>query len=73
MTSGVGIKYWEKNRKTGCVQLQSENPSPQPNHFNLEYDPRRLNIVQGLARGCTYQEVLASDLTQFTANAHESS
>ncbi|XP_004288085.1 PREDICTED: ubiquitin carboxyl-terminal hydrolase 27 isoform X1 [Fragaria vesca subsp. vesca] len=60
MTSRVGIKSGEKNWKTGRVQLQSENPSPQPNHFNLEYDPRRLNIVQGLARGCTYQELNTS-------------
>ncbi|XP_050380910.1 ubiquitin carboxyl-terminal hydrolase 27 [Argentina anserina] len=69
-TSGVGIKGWEKNRKTGGVQLQSENPSPLPNHFNLENDPRMLNIVLGLARGSTHQQDLASDI--FTANAQDS-
>ncbi|KAL6225350.1 hypothetical protein ACLB2K_004200 [Fragaria x ananassa] len=56
----VKLRSGEKNWKTGRVQLQSENPSPQPNHFNLEYDPRRLNFVQGLARGCTYQELNTS-------------
>ncbi|KAK9949898.1 hypothetical protein M0R45_005408 [Rubus argutus] len=70
-TSGVGIKSREKNLKTRRVQLQNENPSPHPNHFNLEYDPRKLNIVRGLARGSTYQEELASEVSQFTANAQD--
>ncbi|PRQ49097.1 putative ubiquitinyl hydrolase 1 [Rosa chinensis] len=70
MTSGVGIKHWEKNQKTGRVWLQRENP--RPNHFNLECDPRKLNIVRGLARGSTFQEELASDVSQFTANAQDS-
>lgn len=71
MTSGVGIKSREKNLKTRRVQLQNENPSPHPNHFNLEYDPRKLNIVRGLARGSTYQEELASEVSQFTAKAQD--
>ncbi|KAK9991201.1 hypothetical protein SO802_026186 [Lithocarpus litseifolius] len=70
ITRGVGINSWGENLQRKQVMLQYEKPKPLSNHFNMQFDTRKLNYIYGLMGEDVHSNEFASDEAECMVKLH---
>lgn len=70
ITRGVGINSWGENLQRKQMKLQYEKPKPLSNHFNMQFDTRKLNYIYGLMGEDAHSNEFSSDESERMVKLH---